>query len=255
VVAADPGSGRPDFERVRRRLCCAPPFARQLARVEPVTFVAFDLLWADGTTLLDRPYAERRARLEELRLGGARWTVTPVFSSGAALWEATAGQGLEGVVAKRHDSRYRPGRRTRGWVKAKHWQYASLPIIGWTGRPDRVTSLLLAAATPDGGLRFAGTVEWGLPARVRAALLPALHALQAPRCALAQAPPVPPAVWVRPLLAARVRFQCWTSDGRLRHPLAEAVEPAAPIPSGRPDARDLEAAQVVVEGAVDVTLR
>lgn len=121
LIAVD-AAGRPDFEAVTRRLGCTPPRARQLSRTAPLTFVAFDLLWLDDAPLVNAPYADRRARLEALDLNTEPWVTTPAWTDGAALWEATAAQQLEGVIAKRLDSRYRPGRRSRGWIKAKHWR-------------------------------------------------------------------------------------------------------------------------------------
>jgi bifunctional non-homologous end joining protein LigD len=227
LIVADPSSGRPDFSRVSRRLGCAPLRAAQLARTEPATFVAFDLLWLDGRPMLDEVYAERRAALDGLGLVGDRWVTSPSYFSGAGLWQATAAQQLEGVVAKRWTSRYYPGRRSRAWIKAKHWQHGSFPIIGWRpGRNGRIDALLVATRAPEGTLRYAGTVEWGLPPTLRATLRDALVLLSRPACPLTLEPPVTAAGWVDPYLTLRVRFQSWTPDGLLRHPLGEAVHPS-----------------------------
>ena len=82
---------------------------RRLAKETPVTYVIFDLLWLDGHSLMELPYTERRARLAELGLGdGGRWRVPDyVVGHGAQLLAATEQQGLEGVIAKRLDSRLR----------------------------------------------------------------------------------------------------------------------------------------------------
>lgn len=100
------------------------------------------------------------------------------------MWEATAAHGLEGVVAKRTASRYQPGRRSRDWVKVKHWQTASLPIVGYLSRRERIAAVLVAAPRPDGSLHLAGTVEWDLAAGWRAGLADALAALTTPGCPL-----------------------------------------------------------------------
>jgi bifunctional non-homologous end joining protein LigD len=88
----------------------------------PLTYVVFDLLAHDGADLMEPPYSERRSRLESLDLEGRAWTTTPVFDDGAALFAAICEQGLEGVVAKRRSSRYRPGDRGH-WIKQKNPNY------------------------------------------------------------------------------------------------------------------------------------
>ena len=86
----------------------------------PLTFVAFDVLFIDGQTVCDRPYNERRDTLEQLELTSASWAAVPSFDGEAAdVFVACAELGLEGLVAKRVESRYRPGQRSRDWVKLK----------------------------------------------------------------------------------------------------------------------------------------
>lgn len=112
------GAGRPvDFAALAGRMSCGPGGRAGRA---PVSFVAFDVVWADGTDLCPRPYAERRARLEALELVGEAWCTTPSYvGHGPEVFAACMDQGLEGMVAKRLVSRYRPGKRSPDWVKAK----------------------------------------------------------------------------------------------------------------------------------------
>src|SRR4051812_44910371 len=151
IVAFDE-SGRPNFERLQARMhltggATIPGRARDI----PATYVIFDLLWLDGESLLDRPYTERRAALEELGLHGPAWQ-TPAHhpGDGAALLEATREQGLEGIVAKRLDSPYEPGRRSGAWVKIKHTRRQEPVVGGWLrgdrGRADRLGALLVGPA-------------------------------------------------------------------------------------------------------------
>ena len=114
--------GRPSFERLQRRMHVASPSAiRRLALQEPVSYVIFDLLYLDGHATIELPYRERRVLLEELELRGPAWQ-TPAYHAGEGreLLAAAAEQHLEGVVAKRLDSPYRPGRRTDEWLKVKN---------------------------------------------------------------------------------------------------------------------------------------
>jgi bifunctional non-homologous end joining protein LigD len=94
---------------------------RRRARDTPVVYVCFDLLYLDGRLLLEQPYRDRRQRLEGLGLQGSAWqTPAAQVGEGEALLEATARQGLEGLIAKRLDSPYDPGRRSPSWIKVKN---------------------------------------------------------------------------------------------------------------------------------------
>ena len=113
VVALDPATGRPDFGRLQPRMQAASPGA--VARIVPqvpVTYVVFDVLELDGRSLTAARYDERRAVLEQTVPSGPGWFVAGAQSDGQALLDAVDAQGLEGVVAKRRDSRYEPGRRS-----------------------------------------------------------------------------------------------------------------------------------------------
>ena len=95
--------------------------ARRLADRLPVTYLIYDLLYLDGTVLLDESYADRRSRLEELGIGGDRWQVPPYFSGkGSAARQTSREQGLPGVVAKRLTSTYQPGKRSKDWREIPH---------------------------------------------------------------------------------------------------------------------------------------
>jgi bifunctional non-homologous end joining protein LigD len=104
---------------------------RRQAGVNDVAFLAFDLLWFRGVSQLDMAYADRRARLEALDFDPPVW-LSPRFDDGKALFDQTLRQGYEGVVAKRTSSRYRPGVRTRDWIKTKHWKLEEFVIGGWS---------------------------------------------------------------------------------------------------------------------------
>ncbi len=165
VVALD-AEGRPNFGALQRRMhLTAESAVRRLSREAPVTYMIFDLLWLDGHSLMDLPYRERRARLAELELTGDRWrTPDYVEGQGAAVLAATEQQGLEGVVAKRLDSPYEPGRRSPSWVKVKNVDRQEVVIGGWLPgegrRRDRIGALAVGVRE-DGHLRYAGRVGTG----------------------------------------------------------------------------------------------
>ena len=110
-IAAFTG-GRPSFAALQRRMHVAAPAPRLLAAV-PVTYLVFDIMDLDGTPLISEPYARRRAILEAQQLAGQQVHVPPSFPGGGkAVLAVSIRDGLEGVVVKRLDSPYRPGRRS-----------------------------------------------------------------------------------------------------------------------------------------------
>jgi bifunctional non-homologous end joining protein LigD len=151
VVVALDAAGRPDPDALARRAAAARPAElRRLAADHPVTYVIFDLLWLDGHSLLELPYVERRRRLAELALRGERWqTPDYVAGQGAAVLEASAAHGLRGILAKRLDSTYEPGRRARTWVEVGPGSAGYAPAPG----PPR------ELVCPEAGERATVTVD------------------------------------------------------------------------------------------------
>jgi bifunctional non-homologous end joining protein LigD len=225
IVALD-AEGRPSFGALQRRMHLAAESAvRRLAREAPVTYMVFDLLWLDGHPLMDLPYSERRERLAELGLEGERWrTPDYVAGRGADVLAATAEQGLEGVVAKRLDSPYEPGRRSPCWLKVKNVASQEVVIGGWMpgeGRRRERIGALLAGVREDGHLRYAGRVGTGFTEseldRLRELLRP-LERDTPPFDAPGQADLPRGAVWVEPRHVAEVEFRDWTQGGQMRAP-------------------------------------
>jgi bifunctional non-homologous end joining protein LigD len=226
VVALD-AEGRPSFGALQRRMHVASESAvRRLAKDTPVTYVVFDLLWVDGHSLMELPYSERRARLAELELGdGERWRVPDyVTGHGAELLEATAQQGLEGVIAKRLDSPYEPGRRSPSWLKIKNVERQEVVIGGWVPgdgkRRDRIGALLIGVYDESGQLRHVGRVGTGFTEAELDRLAEMLRPLEREDSPFAPGGPKIPrtAVFVEPKLVAEVEFREWTDAGQLRAP-------------------------------------
>jgi bifunctional non-homologous end joining protein LigD len=223
VVAFNP-EGRTDFGMLQARMHVGKPSAA-LLRSTPVQFLAFDLLHHEGRSLLRQPYDERREALEALGLEGEHWQVPPAFrGGGAAVLEATKAQGLEGIVAKRRDAPYQPGRRSDSWLKVKHIRRTSAVIAGWKpgegGRTGRIGSLLLGVQGPS-GLEYAGHVGTGFTGATLKKLGDLLEPLRRDDSPFATAVPrefAKSALWVDPELVAEVDYTEWTKDGRLRHP-------------------------------------
>jgi bifunctional non-homologous end joining protein LigD len=193
-----------------------------------LALVLFDVLEIEGEPLIHLPLTERRKRLEELvdtRKGGI--FVSPQFADGKALLKAAKEQGLEGVVAKKLDSQYLPGRRSTEWRKVKVRAGQEVVIVGYTkgqGRRSRGFGALVVAVHEAGGLRWAGNVGTGFSDAEIDRLLALLKPLRRPTTPLAEEPKMPRVrrgdiVWVEPVLVAQVEFVEWTHDGRLRAPV------------------------------------
>jgi bifunctional non-homologous end joining protein LigD len=219
--------GKPNFARLQRRMHVANQReARRRATIDPVSFVAFDLLYVHGHSLLESGYDERRTLLESLHLSGPTFTTTESFRgvSGRDILTATVANGLEGVVAKRRDSVYRPGRRSTDWIKVKSFRTQEVVIGGWSdGRGERQGELgaLLLGLPDDGGLRYVGKVGTGFTTRDRQALLDELRPLArktSPFAAPLSGSEAAGAHYVRPALVGEVEFSEWTTAGRLRQP-------------------------------------
>ncbi|MFI6535203.1 non-homologous end-joining DNA ligase [Nonomuraea sp. NPDC050547] len=220
VVALD-HRGLPSFERLQRRMHLTDPEPRML-ELYPVTYMPFDLLYLDGTPLFDLPYRDRRALLDELDVGAP-----PYFPGDSDLLSATHAQGLEGVVAKRLDSPYRPGVRTPWWVKVKNLSTREVVVGGWKPGKGRraggIGSLLMGVFTGE-GLTYVGHVGTGFTEATLDELLAMLRPLE-----IARSPFVNPVPWrnhwVRPDLVGEVAYTMVTDEIRLRHPVWRGLRP------------------------------
>jgi len=224
---SDPAHPRPSFERLQRRMhVTAPAAVRRLMKSTPVIYAMFDLLYLDGRSLIDLPYSERRARLESLELAGPAWRVPAAHpGEGRALLDATAKQGLEGIVAKRLDTRYEPGRRSGAWLKIKNTLRQELVITGWIpgeGRRAARIGALLVGAYEDGKLRYAGRVGTGFTEKVLDDLRKRLEPLRRDTSPFDKGGGrvrIPhEAVFVEPRLVAEIEFREWTTEQVMRAP-------------------------------------
>ncbi len=225
IVALD-DENRPSFAALQHRMhVTSVAQARRLAKRTPVTYIIFDLLWLDGHSLMDLPYSERRDRLTALRLTGESWqTPDHLVGEGSVVLEASVAQGLEGIVAKRLDSTYQPGRRAGTWVKVKNVERQEFVIGGWMPgkgrRAARVGALLVGVYGEDGTLRYAGRVGSGFTDEELDRLTGLLVGLERPTSPFTrgETPPSRGAVFCEPRLVAEIEFTEWTRRGRLRHP-------------------------------------
>jgi bifunctional non-homologous end joining protein LigD len=215
----------PSFEALQQRMnVTSPAQVRRLAAEVPVTYLAFDLLAADGRTLTDRPYRERRASLDELAFEGSHWQTPPSFIGvpGADAQAISRQHSLEGIVAKRLASRYEAGRRSAAWRKIKNVYRQEFVVGGWKpgegNRSDVIGSLIVGVQGP-GGLTYAGHVGTGFTQHTLRMLtdrLAPLRSATSPFGSTVPAEYVRGAVWAEPKLVIEAEFALWTSSGRLR---------------------------------------
>jgi len=240
IVAMD-AAGRPDFGALQNRMHRTGPEVPRMAAANPVTYLVFDLLSLDGEDLLDVPYAERRARLDALAPAGHRWVMTPWFAGGGpGVLAASEENGLEGVVAKRLDSAYRPGLRGPDWRKIKNFRTQSVVVGGWRPgqgrRSGTIGSLLVGVPDDEGRLIYVGHVGTGFSDQDLRDLQRMLTERTTPPFEGALPREVTrDAHWVEPDLVGEVAYAVWTADNRLRHPSWRGVRD------------DLEPDDVVVE--------
>ncbi len=225
-VCALDAEGRPSFS------------AMQQGRPDtPIVYAVLDVLEIDGVRVLDLPLVERRQRLEALL--DARQTTVQVsgfFDDGEVLYAAAVERGLEGVMAKRPQSCYAEGKRSRDWLKIKTHGREELVVCGWTKgqgkRSGRFGSLVLGTHRGN-ELHWVGNCGTGFTERDIDALLEKLEPLRRGTCPFAAVPTMPKVrkgdvVWVEPKLVCEVRFAEWTHDGHLRAPSFQGLRDDKP---------------------------
>jgi DNA ligase D-like protein (predicted ligase) len=220
IVALD-AHGRPSFQALQHR--------SEHPRHD-IVFFAFDLLHLNGDSLTSRPLDERIAHLPAIVEGSGLLLSQPLPGTGAQVAEAVRRLGLEGVVAKRRDSKYVPGTRTDHWRKFRTDRQQEFVIGGY--RPgDYGVDALLVGYYAEGTLRFAAKIRAGFTPRLRRDVCDRLQPLLRRACPFSDLPSSGTAhwgggvtaeqmreiQWVKPQLLAQVRFVEWTAEGHLRH--------------------------------------
>jgi bifunctional non-homologous end joining protein LigD len=241
IVAFD-DAGKPSFERLQSRMHLSGKTAiERRARELPVTYVVFDLLWLDGHLATGLAYRDRRRLLAELELNGPSWrTPSPHAGNGAALLAATREQSLEGIVAKRLDSVYEPGRRSGAWIKVKNVLRQEVVVGGWSpgegGRSTTLGALCAGVHDENGALRYVGKVGSGFTAETLDLVTGRLATLRRDDSPFTGRQPPRGTVFVDPELVAEVELREWTRTGTLRAPvfkgLRDDVDPAAVVREG-----------------------
>lgn len=218
--------GKPSFETIQRRSLMSNRYRIELeAKKYPATFVAFDCLYYDGEDLTLRPLTERKEYLQKAVTESERLAVSRVFDAGQALalFQLAREQGLEGIVAKKQDSLYFQGKRTKSWLKMKNLMDDDYVVCGWIPKDNHMTSIVLGQYD-DEKLKYKGHVTLGVGGSAFAkiqALPPAFR------------PPFDEPVsaghgneharWVEPRLICVVEYMHKTQSGGMRQPVFKGL--------------------------------
>jgi bifunctional non-homologous end joining protein LigD len=244
IIAVD-AQGEPAFELLRPRLRAMAdaergvrdsftdlPVEFKIKRVAAqVMYQAFDVLWLDGRSLIERPLWQRKNRLHDVIKAGPEFAAVDfVDDEGVAFFEAVQERKLEGVVAKQKASLYTPGHRSKSWLQIRALRSGDFVIGGYTiggaRRRGEPFSQLLLGGYDEGRFEYVGAVSGGLSdveARELIARLEPLHEDESP---FHDPPPIPRLIyWTRPEAVCRVRFSEWSRDGHLRFPIFSALRP------------------------------
>lgn len=214
--------GKPDFAAIQRRSLMRNSFKIELtAKQFPASFVAFDILYDKDKPVMDKPLTERKKLLQQVvKAENDRFAVSrSVEGQGTALYKLAAQQSLEGVVAKRKDSLYKQGKRTKDWIKIKNMQDDDFVVCGWIPKENHMTSLVLGQYRGD-ALFYKGHVTLGVHGK------PFTRIQQTKRL---NHPPfdVPAgnedAVWLEPVLVCVVEYMYKNENGGLRHPVFKGL--------------------------------
>ncbi|MDQ7842990.1 MAG: non-homologous end-joining DNA ligase [Armatimonadota bacterium] len=217
IVALD-AEGRSSFALLQQ-LRTRPGPARP-----PIVYYVFDLLYLQGHLLINRPLQDRRRALAALlpdhpvvRISDA------VPEEGRAFYAAARSLGVEGIIAKRRDSRYQPGKRSAEWVKIKITRQLEAVVGGYTrglGARTRTFGALLLGAYEGDRLRYIGHCGAGFNDDELRRVFRLLRTRLQASCPFDAVPPSNEQVtWVRPDLVVQVEYAGWTADGRLRFPV------------------------------------
>jgi bifunctional non-homologous end joining protein LigD len=222
VVALDE-KGRPSFEEIQQRMgLTSETEVRRKMKDVPVTYMIFDLIWQDGHSLVNEPYLERRRLLDRMKLAGASWQTPPYEKGGGkVMLEASAKAGLEGVMAKKLDSHYEPGKRSGAWIKVKNHNRQELVIGGWLegeGKRRGHPGALLVGYYKDGKLVYAGKVGTGFTDAMLERLQSLMKPLEVKTSPFHVGAPPKAAHFVKPQVVAEFEFVEWTRSGQLRAP-------------------------------------
>lgn len=216
-------NGKPSFTRLQSRGRMAKAGRiEKAANDRPAVFIAFDVLYTEGRPVIKLPQLERKEILKDMILQGSELILSKhIMKDGIDFFNACAGAGLEGTVAKKADGIYLPGRRSPNWKKFRHTREADLVICGYqTGRSGRGLGSIVLGGKRGGGFVYQGKVGTGFSEREAEALLEAFKKIEVAGPTMGMPGEESKYTrWVQPLLVCSVNYLTTTAEGYLRHPV------------------------------------
>ena len=228
-VVALSEAGIPDFGSLQQRMKAEKGDVHGAHDTVRIVYYPFDLVYVDGTSLESVPLFERKSLLAELVIPEDHLQLVEyVQGDGESFFQAALQLGLEGMVAKRRDSGYEPGARSRAWLKVKVVREQEFVVGGYTqgtGERSATFGALLVGYYQGTELRYAGRVGSGFDRAALRELLDVLSHLHVESSPFAPDPELDSSAsrWVQPDLVVRVKFAQWTQDSRLRAPVFVGV--------------------------------
>lgn len=221
--------GHPSFHTLQQRMHLTNDKDIAVAEIQvPAVLFLFDLIHKEGKSFVAAPAIERKRLLKQSVLPSGKICVVDHFEGhGVAAYRACVASGFEGVVAKRRNSRYEPGNRSRNWIKVKDSHDETFVVGGYTtgmgGRSSTFGALLLGV--PEGEkLRFVGGVGSGFNDAQLAELLPKLRQIETDENPFIEVPPLKAEPrWVKREMVADVTYHQFTPEGHLRAPVFKAI--------------------------------
>jgi len=218
--------GKPDFTALQTREHVGEKLRiKLLSEIMPATYVVFDILHLDGQDIIDKPLTERKKILEKIVKEDKRIMLSSyVIGRGKELFEKVKERSLEGIVAKRLNSKYEVGKRSKNWLKIKFLKTLDCVIVGYTkgeGWREKYFGALVLACFHENKLRYVGRCGTGLDEKGYAELTEELKKLKVEECPLEEKPKLPSDLeitWVKPKLICEVKFMEITKDLQLRAP-------------------------------------
>lgn len=223
--------GKPIFKKVINRLMSTgATIIEKLSKTTPCYFYIFDCLYLDGRSLINEPLLKRKEWLKDAIRGDTRYRLSEHVDDGESLFAAARLHALEGIMAKRKDSKYLPGRRSDLWIKIKVRRSAECYIVGFTqgkGNRDQRFGALHIAESIDGHLQYRGKVGTGFNDKMIDEIMKLLNKVREIKKPLATGKLLDEKIstWLEPKLVAEVSYAMITADKMYREPVFIRLRP------------------------------
>lgn len=211
-------NNKTDFFEIQKRSLMSDKFKIELlSKKYPVTFTAFDIIYKDNEDLTDLPLIKRKKILQESIIENDRLSITRYIEFyGKSLFELTKNQELEGIVAKKKDSKYYFGKRTKDWIKIKSYEDEEFIICGYIEKESNITSIIIAQEENE-QLKYKGHVTLGI-SNLDLEIIKSQKILKQPLFNIND-----DAVWIEPKLIGTVKYMEKTENGSLRQPIFKGI--------------------------------